>query len=188
MLSRLTSLFLCEEALSWNRYTLPVHEVGKPSFLHVNHLGQNLSSVLFTIDVLALLKHLYSNCAFSIKKHNKHLFLWRETWLQNRVSPDIGWHPRPDLSLIRHNKIKPLLISSYNVRIYPYRLCQICQSFLEQMSLFVFCSSLSWCGIHSAQTFFILWWLRSIVLALCCYENIYNLLVRSIWGMDCGHH
>ena len=51
-------------------------EVGRPSFLHVvNHLGQNLASVVFTIDVLALLKYLYSNCALTIKNDCKHSFL-----------------------------------------------------------------------------------------------------------------
>ena len=92
-------------------------EAGRPSFFHVvNHLGQNRTSVVFTIDVLARLKHLYSNCAFTIKTYCKHSFLWRESWLQNRVSPGFGWHPMPVLLLIRHHKkIKPLHISSYNV-------------------------------------------------------------------------
>ena len=36
-------------------------EAGRSSFLHVvNHLGRNVASVVFTIDVLALLKHLYA--------------------------------------------------------------------------------------------------------------------------------
>ena len=62
-------------------------EVGRPSLLHVvNHLGQDLASIAFTIDVFALLKHLYSNCALTIKKTCKHLFLWGEAWLQNRMS------------------------------------------------------------------------------------------------------
>ena len=48
-------------------------EADRPSALHViNHLGQNVASVVFTIDLLALLKHLYSNYALTIKKHCKH--------------------------------------------------------------------------------------------------------------------
>ena len=36
-------------------------EVGRPISLHVvNHLGQTLASVLFTIDVIDFLKHLYA--------------------------------------------------------------------------------------------------------------------------------
>ena len=51
-------------------------EAGRLSFLHVvNYLGQTLASVVFTIDVPAPLKQLYSICALTIKIHCKHSFL-----------------------------------------------------------------------------------------------------------------
>ena len=66
-------------------------EVGRPSFLRVvNHLGQTLASVIFPIDLLALLKHLYSNCAFTIKNVNNRVVHVKRNLAQNRVSPGIS--------------------------------------------------------------------------------------------------
>ena len=95
------------------------------------------------------MKHLYSSCVFSIKTHCKQLSLWKETWLQKRVSPGIGWHPMPLLSLIRHhNKIKPLFIPSYNVwEFTPASSVKYINHFLSRchsLSL-LFLTQLVWC-------------------------------------------